>query len=87
MPGIDGFGGAMIHTARWDYAVSGGSPDDGPDGPLPGLEGQCVGIVGTGGTAVQCVPRLARYARELFIFQRTPSAVDARGQRAMTPEE
>ena len=37
------------------------------------------GIVGTGATAVQAIPKLASTAKELFVFQRTPAAVGYRG--------
>ncbi|KAM4054389.1 pyridine nucleotide-disulfide oxidoreductase [Hirsutella rhossiliensis] len=83
VPGIDDFAGPMMHTGRWDYAVSGGSPDD---WTLAGLAGKRVGVVGTGATAVQLVPELAKWAGRLVVFQRTPSAVDERGQRETDTE-
>ena len=49
---------------------------------LEKLSNKRVGIVGTGATAIQAIPHLAKYAQQLTIFQRTPSAVDERGQRA-----
>ena len=49
------------------------------------LAGKRVGLIGTGATAVQCVPHLARDARELYVFQRTPSSVDARGNHPIDP--
>ena len=45
-----------------------------------------VAIIGTGATAVQCVPHLARDARELYVFQRTPSSVDMRGNHPIDPD-
>ena len=51
------------------------------------MKGKRVGIIGTGATAIQVVPELAKVAGELFVFQRTPSSVDVRDQRATTPEE
>ncbi|AEO63111.1 uncharacterized protein THITE_2040621 [Thermothielavioides terrestris NRRL 8126] len=84
IPGLDSFAGPVFHTARWDYKVTGGTPED---GTLTGLEGKRVGIIGTGATAIQVVPRLAEYAKELYVFQRTPSAVSWRGQRPTDPEE
>jgi len=45
------------------------------------LRGLRVGIIGTGATAVQVVPQLAQYAKEVYVFQRTPSQVHTRGQR------
>ena len=40
-----------------------------------------VGVIGTGATGVQVVPQLARAAKEVFVFQRTPSAVGIRNQQ------
>ncbi len=84
IPGLESFAGPLFHTARWDYRVTGGSPTD---ASLTGLEGKRVGILGTGATAIQAVPKLAKYAKELYVFQRTPSAVSWRGQRPTDPEE
>jgi len=83
VPGIESFGGHTFHTSRWDYAYTGGAPDD---GTLSGLADKRVGIIGTGATSVQCIPHLARSAQELFVFQRTPSSVDARNNRPIDPE-
>ncbi|MEM8785956.1 MAG: NAD(P)/FAD-dependent oxidoreductase, partial [Pseudomonadota bacterium] len=74
MKGLDRFKGHMFHTSRWDYDYTGGDTTGG----LTGLADKRVGIVGTGATGIQCVPRVADYAKELFVFQRTPSAVDER---------
>jgi cation diffusion facilitator CzcD-associated flavoprotein CzcO len=79
LPGIDGidrFAGTAFHTSRWDYGCTGGSPTD----PMDGLADKVVGIIGTGATSVQVVPQLARAAKEVYVFQRTPSAVGVRGQ-------
>src|SRR6185312_11545307 len=51
------------------------------------LEGKRVGIIGTGATAVQVIPEIAKVVKELFVFQRTPSSIDVRDQRATTQEE
>lgn len=75
LPGIESFSGHSFHTSRWDWAYTGGNPVE-PE--LTGLKDKRVGIIGTGATAVQAVPQLAKYAKELFVFQRTPSAVDVR---------
>ncbi|MGP3770271.1 flavin-containing monooxygenase [Streptomyces sp. SDT5-1] len=83
IPGIEDFEGHTFHTSRWDYGYTGG----GPDGGMTGLADQRVGVVGTGATGVQAIPKLAEDARQLYVFQRTPSAVDVRGQRRTTPEE
>ncbi len=75
IPGIETFGGHAFHTSRWDYAYTGGDPDG---GVMTGLADKRVGIIGTGATSVQCIPHLARAARELYVFQRTPSSIDVR---------
>lgn len=78
LPGLDVFPGPAFHTSRWDYAATGGS-EACPE--LTGLAGKRVGIVGTGATAVQAIPHLARWAGELYVFQRTPSSIGPRGNR------
>ncbi|MDE2435581.1 MAG: NAD(P)/FAD-dependent oxidoreductase [Sphingomonadales bacterium] len=77
IPGVESFAGHSFHTSRWDYAYTGGSQAGG----LTGLAGKRVGIIGTGATAVQCIPHLAAGADQLFVFQRTPSSIDFRGDR------
>lgn len=74
VPGIDKFKGHTFHTSRWDYKYTGGDTD----GNLTNLKDKRVAFVGTGATAIQCVPMLAKYAKELYVFQRTPSSVDTR---------
>ncbi|APE14697.1 flavin-containing monooxygenase [Mycolicibacterium pallens] len=74
IPGIKDFGGHVFHSARWDYDYTGGSADGG----LDKLADKRVALVGTGATGIQLVPHLGRDAKELFVFQRTPSSVDAR---------
>ena len=81
IPGIDTFKGHTFHTSRWDYAYTGGSAAE----PMTGLADKRVGIIGTGATAVQCVPPLARDAQHLYVFQRTPSSVDLRHNRPTDP--
>ena len=82
IPGIDTFAGDSWHTSRWDYGVTGGDPSG---APMTGLTGKRVAIIGTGATAVQCVPQLARHAGELYVFQRTPSSVDVRANAPIDP--
>ena len=85
LPGIAGvetFKGHTFHTSRWDYDYTGGDPMGG----LTGLKGKRVGIIGTGATAVQCVPHLGESAGQLFVFQRTPSSIDVRNNRPTDPE-
>jgi len=81
--GIDTFGGHCFHTSRWDYDYTGGDPSG---ALLHRLGDKRVGIIGTGATAVQCIPHLARAAKELFVFQRTPSSIDIRNNHAIDPE-
>jgi cyclohexanone monooxygenase len=75
VPGIHGFKGKMFHTARWDYDYTGG---DWKNPALSKLADKRVAIVGTGATAIQAVPYLAQYARQLYVLQRTPSNVEER---------
>ena len=82
IPGVESFRGHSFHTSRWDYDYTGGDPD----GNLEGLRDKRVGIIGTGATAVQCVPHLAESAQELHVFQRTPSSIDVRNNRPTDPE-
>ena len=82
IPGIQDFKGHTFHTSRWDYDYTGG----GPEGGLDKLKDKRVGIIGTGATAVQCVPHLGAGAKELFVFQRTPSSIDVRDNRPTDPD-
>ncbi|MGZ8812775.1 MAG: flavin-containing monooxygenase [Mycobacterium sp.] len=80
LPGIEGimaFEGHTFHTSRWDYDYTG------PD--LAKLADKKVGIIGTGATAIQCVPHIAKAVKQLLVFQRTPSTVDVRGNRPTDP--
>jgi cation diffusion facilitator CzcD-associated flavoprotein CzcO len=83
IPGIDTFEGHAFHTARWDYDYTGG---DYRGAPMTKLADRRVGIIGTGATAVQCIPHLARDAKELYVFQRTPSSIDVRNNHPIDPE-
>ena len=71
--GMQSFAGDSFHTSRWDYNID--------------LKGKRVGIIGTGATAVQAVPELAKIVKELCVFQRTPSSIDVRDQRETSMEE
>ena len=82
IPGVETFKGHSFHTSRWDYEYTGGTSEGG----LTGLAGKRVGVIGTGATAVQCVPHLGAGAGELFVFQRTPSSIDVRNNRPTDPE-
>jgi cation diffusion facilitator CzcD-associated flavoprotein CzcO len=58
LPGLCSFGGALFHTAEWRHDVQ--------------IADRRVGIVGTGATAVQVAPELAKTAADLYVFQRSP---------------
>ncbi len=82
IPGVETFEGHSFHTSRWDYDYTGGDTTGG----LEKLADKRIGVIGTGATAVQCVPHLGAHAKQLFVFQRTPSSVDARNNRPTDPE-
>ena len=77
IPGITDFEGHTFHTSRWDYDYTGGTSE----GNLDRLADQRVAIIGTGATAVQCIPHLGASAKSLHVFQRTPSSIDVRANR------
>jgi cyclohexanone monooxygenase len=83
IPGITDFKGHSFHSARWDYAYTGGAPGD---PTLSKLADKRVAIIGTGATAIQIVPHLGKWAKQLYVFQRTPSSVDERGNKPTDPE-
>jgi cation diffusion facilitator CzcD-associated flavoprotein CzcO len=58
IPGIGTFAGKIIHTSDWDSGYD--------------ITGKRVAVIGTGATAVQVIPELARSAAELTVYQRTP---------------
>ena len=68
IPGIAEFKGHTFHTSRWDYDYTKGDTTGG----LTGLADKRVAIIGTGATAIQAVPYVARYAKHLYVVQRTP---------------
>ena len=72
--GINNYKGHTFHTSRWDYEYTGGSSK----GNLSNLKDKRVAVIGTGATAVQCIPHLAESAKQLYVFQRTPSSIDER---------
>ena len=79
--GINDFKGHTFHTSRWDYAYTGGDSNGG----LDKLHDKRVAVIGTGATAVQCVPHLGAAAKQLYVFQRTPSSVDVRNNQPTDP--
>tara|TARA_Y100000768_G_scaffold315478_1_gene250432 strand:- start:3224 stop:5107 length:1884 start_codon:yes stop_codon:yes gene_type:complete len=80
--GINDYKGHTFHTSRWDYEYTGGSSH----GDLSRLKDKKVAIIGTGATAVQCVPHLGASAEKLYVFQRTPSSIDVRNNQPTDPE-
>ncbi len=82
IPGIEDFEGHTFHASRWDYRYTGGDSS----GNLTGLRGKRVGIIGTGATAVQCVPHVGEWADQLYVFQRTPSSIDVKDNPPTDPE-
>ena len=82
IPGLETFEGKSFHTSRWDYAYTGGGPED---SDLTGLGDKVVGFIGTGATGLQCVSPLGHSAKHLYLFQRTPSSVGVRDNRPIEP--
>jgi cyclohexanone monooxygenase len=82
IPGIKDFKGHSFHTSRWDYAYTGGDST----GRLDKLADKRVALVGTGATGIQVTPFIARHAKHLYVFQRTPSTVDVRNNTVTDPE-
>ena len=82
IPGIESFKGHAFHTARWDYAYTGGDAS----GNLTGLADKKVVVIGTGATAVQVVPAIAPWCQHLYVVQRTPSSIDIRGNAPTDPD-
>lgn len=76
--GMETFKGHSFHTSRWDYDYT--RPD------LSGLADKVVGIIGTGATAVQAIGGLGAAAKELYVFQRTPSSIDIKDDWPTDPE-
>ena len=76
--GMEKFKGYSFHTGRWDYEYTGAD--------LTKLKDKVVGIIGTGASAVQAIPRLGANAKELYVFQRTPSSVDIKDDWATDQE-
>src|SRR5215467_2616761 len=82
IPGIERFKGHTFHTSRWDYNYTGGDTTGG----LHKLHDKRVGIIGTGATAIQCIPHLGEHSQQLYVFQRTPSSVDERNNTPTDPQ-
>jgi cation diffusion facilitator CzcD-associated flavoprotein CzcO len=70
---LDGFGGSWWHSARWNPKIS--------------LVGRSVGLIGTGASAIQILPRLATEASRVVVFQRSAPYILPRGDRRYSREE
>lgn len=70
IPGLETFKHKIMHSARWDWTHS--------------LEGKKVGIIGSGATAAQIIPEVAKVCNSLTVFQRTPNWVSPRGDRPIS---
>ena len=73
VPGLDRFAGARFHSARWDHAYD--------------FKGKRVAVIGTGASAIQFVPRIAREVEQLHVFQRTPPWIVPKRDRAIGDRE
>lgn len=82
IPGIDDFKGRQFHSSRWDYGYTGGDATGG----MVNLADKRVAVVGTGTSAIQIIPRVARDAQNLYVVQRTPSIVDSRDNAPVDPQ-
>lgn len=71
--GLETFTGPIFHTARWDHSAD--------------LDGRLVAVVGSGASAIQVAPELARLGAKVTLFQRSPAWIMPRGGRAFTTEE
>ena len=74
IPGVQEFAGPVYHTGQW--------PHDGVD-----FTGQRVAVIGTGSSAIQSIPIIARQASELHVFQRTPNYSIPAHNRPLDPQE
>ncbi|KAL2837961.1 hypothetical protein BJY01DRAFT_258205 [Aspergillus pseudoustus] len=74
----------VFHTSRWDYKCTGGSQEV---QDLTSLRDKSVAVVGTGATGVQVIPEVAKWAKHLYVVQRTPSFVGPRHQKETDPNE
>ena len=77
--GMERFRGVSFHCSRWDYEYTGGAPGD---PRLAKLADKAVALVGNGASGIQALPALAESAKQVYVFQRTPSAI---GVRANAP--
>ncbi len=71
IPGAGQFGGAAFHSAHWDQSCS--------------LSGKRVAVIGTGASAIQFIPEIARQAAHVDVFQRTPPWIHPRPDFEIPP--
>jgi cation diffusion facilitator CzcD-associated flavoprotein CzcO len=73
IPGLQSFGGSLFHSAQWQHEVP--------------LQGRRIGVIGTGASAIQLIPEVAREAARVTVFQRTPPWVVPKLDRAIRRPE
>ena len=73
LPGRETFEGSRMHTARWDHSVN--------------MQGKRIAVIGTAASAIQVVPEMAKFGKDIFLFQRTPNYVAPRKDREFTVVE
>jgi cation diffusion facilitator CzcD-associated flavoprotein CzcO len=71
IPGADRFAGPAFHSAQWDHSCD--------------LAGKRVAVIGTGASAIQFVPQIARQARQVLVVQRTPPWIHPRPDFEIPP--
>jgi cyclohexanone monooxygenase len=67
------FAGTLMHTARWDHSVD--------------LADARVAVLGTGSTASQLVPEVAKVAKKVYSVQRSPTWIMPKPDRPYTQRE
>jgi cation diffusion facilitator CzcD-associated flavoprotein CzcO len=73
LPGAETFRGFSFHSSRWDHGVD--------------ARNKRVAVIGTGASAIQIVPELAKIASHLTVFQRTAAWIVAKADRALLSSE
>ncbi len=71
IPGADRFAGAAFHSAQWAQTCD--------------LAGKRVAVIGTGASAIQFIPEIAKHAARVHVFQRTPPWIHPRPDFAIPP--
>ena len=73
IPGRDDFAGMSFHSSHWNHEYA--------------LDGKSVAVIGTGASAIQFVPEIARQVKHLAVFQRTPHYIMPKEKRGSSPAE